>query len=167
VFRVSWLGAVVGLLTAITHSIYVMFSQRMASTHSPWTTLTYTMGFGAVTLLLMLGVSAPQNLMAVGAEPTPWLVVLGLAIGPTLCGYALFTAALRHVPGATAGLISVIEAPAATLLAVALLGERLELPQVLGMALVLGAIFVPTLARRAGDAMRSMSADRERPERAA
>lgn len=160
VFRVSWLGAVVGLLTAVTHSIYVMFSQRVAGTHSPWTTLTYTMGFGALTLLLMLGVSAPQNIGALGAEPTPWLVVLGLAIGPTLCGYALFTAALRHVSGTTAGLISVIEAPAATLLAVALLGERLEWPQVLGVGLVLGAIFVPAAARRLALAVRRVPADR-------
>lgn len=154
VFRVSWLGALVGLGTALTHSVYVLFGQRAAATHSPWTTLTYTMLFGTLTLLAMLLVSGPAQIGAIGPQPAAWLIVAALAIGPTLGGYALFTAALRHIPGGTAGLISVIEAPAATLLAVALLGERLEWPQALGMALVLGAIFVPRMSRLIGVAVR-------------
>jgi drug/metabolite transporter (DMT)-like permease len=147
VFRVSWLGAVVGIGTALAHSVYVLFGQRAASSYSPWTTLTYTMVFGALTLLAMVLIGAPGQLGAVGADPAPWLIVAALAIGPTLGGYALFTAALRHIPGRTAGLIAVVEAPAATLLAVLVLHERLEWPQVLGMALVLGAIVLPRAVR--------------------
>ncbi|HWQ15606.1 MAG TPA: DMT family transporter, partial [Roseiflexaceae bacterium] len=147
VLRVSWLGALVGIGTALAHSVYVLFSQRVAGTHSPWTTLTYTMLFGALTLLVMLLVGAPQHLGAVGASPAPWLMVAALAVGPTLGGYALFTAALRHIPGRTAGLIAVVEAPAAALLAVLVLGERLEWQQVVGMALVLGAIVLPRAVR--------------------
>jgi drug/metabolite transporter, DME family len=154
VFRVSWLGALVGLLTALTHSVYVVAGQRAVASRSPWTTLTYTMLFGTLTLLVLLLVSGPQQIGAIPAEPAPWLILAVLAVGPTLGGYALFTAALRYIPGGTAGLISVIEAPVATLIAVALLGERLEWPQVLGMALVLGAILTPRAARWAHDAVR-------------
>ncbi len=151
VFRLNWLGAAIGVLTAITHSVYVLSSQRAVSSYSPWTTLTYTMLFGSLTLAVMALLIAPTQLLAIGTTPTPWLIAAGLAIGPTLGGYALFTMALKHIPGRTAGLIAVIEAPIGTLIAVVLLGERLEWQQVAGIALILGAIALPqlgSLARR-------------------
>lgn len=150
VLRVSWLGAAVGLLTALTHTVYVLVGQRTASSISPWATLAYTMTFGSLTLLVIALVgdivmpSARPYLWAVDA-PMAWMILAVIAIGPTLGGYALFTMALRHIPGRVAGLISVIEAPVATLIAVALLGEHLELAQVAGMGMILFAIVLPRL----------------------
>jgi DME family drug/metabolite transporter len=172
VFRVSWLGALVGLLTAMTHTVYVLYSQRSVRTRSPWTSLSYTMLFGTLTLLALLGGAAlfgvatgaaqPLQVFAVGqglsdqmagvapalSSWAPWLVLVGLSLGPTLGGYGIFTAALRHIPARVASLIVVIEAPISTLLAVWLIGEHLEWPQILGMALILGAIGVPGLLER-------------------
>jgi drug/metabolite transporter (DMT)-like permease len=145
VLRVSWLGALVGLSTGITHAGYVLFSQRAVQSHSPWVSLAYTMLFGALALLAMNLTLAPRHMFAVGDTALPWLVLLALALGPTLGGYVLFTAALRHIPGRVASLIAVIEAPASALLAALFLGERLEWPQLLGMALILGAIGLPRL----------------------
>jgi drug/metabolite transporter, DME family len=147
VLRVSWLGALVGLSTGITHAGYVLFSQRAVQSHSPWVSLAYTMLFGTLALLAMNLILAPQQLFAIGDTPLPWLVLLALALGPTLGGYALFTAALRHVPGRIASLIAVVEAPAAALLAALFLGERMEWRQLLGLALILGAIGLPRLVR--------------------
>lgn len=162
VFRVSWLGAVIGLMTALTHTVYVLFNQHSVQTRSPWTSLSYTMLFGSITLLALLIAaqllqvfnptpeSAPaQSPFFLGTGWLPWLVVLALALGPTLGGYAIFTQALRHIPARVASLIVVIEAPVSTLIAVWLLGERLEWPQVLGMVLILGAIALPRLLERA------------------
>jgi drug/metabolite transporter, DME family len=101
--------------------------------------------FGALALLAMNLTLAPQQMFAVGNTALPWLVLLALALGPTLGGYALFTAALRYVPGRVASLIAVVEAPASTLLAVLFLGERLDWPQLLGLGLILGAIGLPRL----------------------
>jgi DME family drug/metabolite transporter len=155
VLRVSWLGTLVGLGTGLTHAGYVLFSQRSVETKSPWTSLAYTMLFGAIALLILwlisgaVGATAAAEtaniVRAVGDNATPWLALLILALGPTLGGYALFTIALRYMPGRIASLIVVIEAPMSVLLAVALLGERLEWPQMLGMALILGSIGLPRL----------------------
>ena len=158
VFQVSWLGAVVGLMTALTHTVYVLFNQHSVQNRSPWTSLSYTMLFGSITLLgLLLGAQLLQSFKPtpqavataspffIGNGWLPWLVIIGLALGPTLGGYAIFTQALRYIPGRMASLIVVIEAPISTLLAVWLLHERLEWPQVLGMALILGAIGLPRL----------------------
>jgi DME family drug/metabolite transporter len=145
VLRVSWLGALVGLSTGLTHAGYVLFSQRAVRSHSPWVSLAYTMLFGSLALLLLNLVLAPAQLFGIGNRAGPWLLLLVLALGPTLGGYVLFTAALRYIPGRIASLIAVIEAPAAALLAVLTLGERMEWPQLLGLVLILAAIGLPQL----------------------
>jgi drug/metabolite transporter, DME family len=151
VLSVSWVGALVGLSTGMAHAGYVLFSQRAVQSHSPWTSLTYTMLFGALALLLMLLISAlggspggrPSEAFVAGMTPAAWLVLLLLALGPTLGGYALFTSALRYIPGRVASLIAMIEAPASALMAALLLKERMEWPQLLGLALILAAAGLP------------------------
>jgi drug/metabolite transporter (DMT)-like permease len=155
VFQVSWLGTLVGLATGMTHAGYVLYTQRSVENRSPWTSLTYTMLFGSIALLALWygsaafgaaeAVGATSVVGAVGDTAAPWLALLVLALGPTLGGYALFTAALRYLPGRIASLAVMIEAPASVLLAVSFLGERLEWPQTLGMALILGAVGLPRL----------------------
>jgi drug/metabolite transporter, DME family len=163
--RFSWFGILIGLLTALTHTVYVLFSQRSVQSRSPWTSLTYTMVFGSLTLLLLLGgITLWGALSGQPAQPAStgvfylgehdgkqwlaWLILIGIALGPTLGGYGLFTATLQHLPGRIASLIVVVEAPIASLLAFWLVGERLEWPQLLGMALILGAIVLPSALDR-------------------
>jgi len=158
IFQVSWLGALVGLLTALTHTVYVLYSQRSVQTRSPWTSLTYTMLFGALTLLVLLVASVGWNVMInspeplqvfhVGSDWLPWLVLVFLSLGPTLGGYGIFTAALRFIPGRVASLIVVVEAPISSLIAVWLVGEHLEWPQIIGMLLILSAIGLPSVLDR-------------------
>ncbi|HMQ34734.1 MAG TPA: DMT family transporter [Chloroflexaceae bacterium] len=150
VLRVSWVGTLVGIVSAVAHAGYVLFNQRAMTRHSPWLSLALTMSFGSLALLaLAAAVNGPASLAQVGPGLTPWMIVLGLSLGPTLAGYALFTSCLRHLPGRVASLIMVIEAPLATLAAVLLLGERLEPAQVVGMALILAAAVLPGLGLRA------------------
>lgn len=167
VLQVSWLGTLVGLATGLTHAGYVLYSQRSVESRSPWTSMTYTMLFGSIMLLILWygsaafgateAVGAASVVRAVGATATPWLALLVLALGPTLGGYALFTLALRYIPGRLASLAVMIEAPVSVLLAVIFLGERLEWPQLLGIALILGAIGLPRLL--AGDERQASTAD--------
>jgi drug/metabolite transporter (DMT)-like permease len=150
VLRVSWLGVIVGIGSALTHAGYVLFNQRALDRHSPWLSLALTMAFGSLTLLLLVSVvDGPATLFQIGSGFMPWLLLLGLSLGPTLGGYALFTISLRHLPGRIASLIVVIEAPIATLAAVLLLGERIVPIQILGMVLILFAAVLPGLRLRA------------------
>lgn len=152
IFQLNWLGTLVGICTALTHAIYVLVSQRSVQSYSPWTSLTYTMLFGSLTLLAinLLRPVVPGSvhpILTVG-DTTAWLVLLGIALGPTLGGYALFTAALRHIPGPVASLVVVLEAPLSTLLSVLLVGARLEWLHVVGIGLILGAVTLPQLLAR-------------------
>lgn len=149
VWQTTWLGLLVGLGSAATHAVYVLFNQRSIAKHSPWVGLTLTMVFGTLTLLVLtLVFNGPAGVIAVEPSPWPWLLMLAIALGPTLGGYALFTSSLRYIPGWAASLIVVLEIPTATLLAVALLGERLAWPQILGMLLILTAAILPGLPLR-------------------
>jgi drug/metabolite transporter (DMT)-like permease len=146
VLRVSWVGTLVGVASAATHAGYVLFNQRAVQHHSTWLSLGLTMSFGAIVLLFLgLLIDGPAPMVQVGEGSAPWLILLVLALGPTLGGYALSTTALRHLPGRIVSLVLVIEAPLATLAAVLLLGERLEPAQLLGMALILVAAVLPGL----------------------
>lgn len=155
VLRVSWLGTLVGLCTGIVQAGYVLYNQRAMQTKHPITALTYTMLFGALALLALwlvcgaLGVASASNLSglasAVGTGWEPWLILIILALGPTLGGYALFTSALRHLPGSVASLVIMLEAPVSVLMTVVFIGERLEWPQMIGMACILSASVLPRL----------------------
>jgi drug/metabolite transporter, DME family len=125
---------------------------------SPLTSLSYTILFGTLTLLVLLGSAAgwaayigdanPLRVFEVGRGTWNWPILIILALGPTLGGYGIFTSSLRHVPARIASLIVVIEAPIATLLAVWLVGERLEMLQIVGIGCILGAIILPTMLER-------------------
>lgn len=149
VLQMSWPGVLVGIGSAVTHAGYVLFNQRAVSRHSPWISLALTMSFGTLTLLgLNAVVLGLPSLSHVGTGALPWLVLLGLALGPTLIGYALFTISLRHISGQTASVIMVIEAPIATLAAVLLLGERINTLQSLGILAIIAAAALPGLNLR-------------------
>jgi DME family drug/metabolite transporter len=146
VLQTSWQGILVGICTGMAHAGYVLVSQRVVSRTSPWVSLMWTMFFGSLVLLVLtLVLQGPQTLFAVGEGALPWISLLILALGPTLGGYGLFTLSLRHIPAPIASLLVIIEAPISSLIAVFFLNESLIWPQVVGMALVFLAAFLPTL----------------------
>jgi drug/metabolite transporter (DMT)-like permease len=149
--KLNWLGIVVGLLTAFLQAGYVLYTQKAVRTVNPWASLGVTMGTGALALLVVLlaaplavGNAAAPGIFAVG-DVTAWLILIALAIGPTLGGYALFNLSLQHIPASIGGLILVLEAPTASAIAILFLGEQLVTPQYAGMALIFVSILLPTL----------------------
>lgn len=153
--KLNWLGIVVGLTTAVLQAFYVLYTQKAVRTVNPWASLGITMATGSLTLLAMLiaaplvvGEAAAPSIFAVG-DLTAWLILLALAIGPTLGGYALFNLSLQHIPASTGGLILVLEAPVASAIAILFLGEQLMALQYVGMALIFVSILLPTLTKKA------------------
>lgn len=141
----NWIGILCGIGTGVSQAGYTLFSQRALQQSQPWPTLTWTMLFGALALLLT---QRPDTVLAVGSSPWPWLVLAAVAIGPTLGGYVCYTMALRSLPGGVAGTIVTIEAPLATLLSAGLLGEWLSWPQIVGMLCILLGVVLPQLHDR-------------------
>ncbi len=153
--KLNWLGIVVGLTTAVLQAFYVLYTQKAVRTVNPWASLGITMATGSMSLLVMLlaaplvvGQAAAPGIFQVG-DLTAWLILLALAIGPTLGGYALFNLSLQHIPATTGGLILVLEAPTASAIAILFLGEQLVALQYAGMMFIFVSILLPTLWKRA------------------
>lgn len=143
-WRTSWQGTLIGVASAISQAVYVMFNQRFIKSVNPFASLGYQMLFGAIAIGALILIVDPSQLTALGG-PNVLPILFFLSIGPTLGGYGFFNLAMRYVPGKVAGLISVMEVPFASLLSFLLFREALSLPQYFGMILVLIASVLANL----------------------
>jgi drug/metabolite transporter (DMT)-like permease len=69
-----------------------------------------------------------------------WIVLVGVAVVPTMLALTTFLAGLSRVGAARAALLSTWEPVVTVVLAIALLGDRFSPPQVVGAVLVLGSV---------------------------
>ena len=137
-WQVNPAGILIGLGTGVAFACYSL-AGRFASS---WTVTAYGFLFAAGGLAL---VQRPATLFSLGTEWRGWALLLFLAVGPSLVGYALYTHSLRDLPASTAGLIAALEPAFAALMAVVFLGELLVLTQWFGVALILGAVVLVQL----------------------
>lgn len=136
--RLNPLGIIAGVGIGVGFAFYSLFGKLSAPRHSPWTATVYSFGFGAFFLLLT---QRPTQLISMGNAPLGWLTLFVLAPGPTLGGYALYTASLRYLPVSVASLIATLEPVITAIMAFFLLGERLGTVQLVGaLLIILGVI---------------------------
>lgn len=120
-----------GLGAGATYALYTMFSKVATRRYGPSTVLFGSFAFAS----LALGLAAPPHLPFVRA-PEHTLALLALGVVPTMIPYALYVRGLRELRASTAAMLASVEPVVAVLLAAGLLHERLDLFQVVGMALV-------------------------------
>lgn len=133
-------GLVYALLAALTYGVLTVFSKRAVVCLGGFRLALVQMTTAAV-------VVAPLAVHARWGAPHPkwlWLVVLGVVFTAGLS--TAFLAALRHLPAATAGVLSYVEPVSATALAWIVLHEAPSALGVAGGALVLAAGIMVTWA---------------------
>ena len=142
--RVNLPGVMLGLVAAAFFAFYVLRASTLARRLNTWTILVY--GFGAGCLLW-----AAFDVISSTRLPTDWriwavMALLGL-IG-TLAAHGLFVLALRTIRPSSAGIVATAEPVFAGLIAFLVLGDRLQLLQVFGAAVIVAGI----IAVQAGSA---------------
>jgi drug/metabolite transporter (DMT)-like permease len=153
-WQVNALGILTGLLTGLTYAGYTLLG-RSASQRgiNSWTTLLFSFTFAVPFLLLYnqfperlpAGV-ASANLFWLDGEWVGWLVLIVLAVGPTIAGFGLYIVSLSYLPASVVNIIATLEPVMTGLLAFILLGERFSGPQWIGSALILGGILIIRLS---------------------
>ncbi len=143
--QLSLPGVLCGLASGLTYASYTVFA-KYANKQSPWTSVTYSLIFGTLFLLPLQFVQIP-GLSGAGLAPVlennaVWIFVLGLSLGPTLGSYALYTAALQHVPASNASLVATIEPVVAAVGGFWLFGQTLTPLQIVGAVLIIGGALV-------------------------
>jgi drug/metabolite transporter (DMT)-like permease len=139
-------GIIIGILSAFGFALYSLMGK--AAAHRQINSWTATLGaFSTATVILLptalimgvvgqatapSGETARYGLFSLGANWGGWLILLILAVVPTLGGFGLYTASLAYLPAGTANLLATLEPVLTTLLAYVLLNESLSVPQFIG-----------------------------------
>src|SRR5215510_151016 len=129
-------GVLLAFAAGLAYALYVLAAKAALrrSAALPATALTFTIGAVLLTPALAW-TDAPWTQLALG---WPWLLYLG---GVATAGaYAIYTIGLRSVPASAAGVTTLLEPLTATILGVALFGERLGAAGAAGALLLLAAL---------------------------
>lgn len=145
-------GVALGLLAGAAYALYAYASSRAIQAGQPSRGMMGAMfGVGAVLLVPVLLVTGAPLLQSWST-----VAIAGyLAVGPMFVAYLLFGIALRTVRSSSATTIALLEPVIATVLAVLVVGERLEAVGWIGLALVLAGLAILVTARqqpKSGDA---------------
>lgn len=140
-------GILLGLVAGLSYALYTYASSRAIRSGQPAGAIMGGMfGLGAIALLpvlLLTGAPLLQSASSVG-------IAAYLALGPMFVAYLLFGVGMRTLRSSTATTITLLEPFVATLLAVIVVGERLDAVGWIGLILILVAVTVLATARRPG-----------------
>lgn len=139
------IGVALGLLAGAAYALYTFTSAEViARGHSSRATMGAVFGLGAIPLLVVL--------IATGAPilgSTANLTIVGyLALGPMFLAYVLFGQGLRRLRSSTVTVITLLEPLVATLLAILIVGERLDPLGWVGLGVILVGVTILSPARR-------------------
>jgi drug/metabolite transporter (DMT)-like permease len=132
-------GVVLGLLSAVFYSAYILTGKRVLENVDPWLA-TAVIAISAGVAYLLFGLAAGSY--ASPPSLTAWLAVLGLALISTVVGAGAFLAGLRLTDPGRASLISTLEPVSTAILAALIFAELLGPSQLAGGALVIGSVLV-------------------------
>ena len=132
------LGLLAGIGTGFTWGTYALVGHFTGRYYSGWTSLFYAFLFGALLLLPLQLVGG--ELFALQLPAQGWAILLLLALGPTLCGFALYTLGLARMPAGVATLIGTLEPVFTIVWAYFLFAEQLNPAQALGAGLILWSV---------------------------
>jgi DME family drug/metabolite transporter len=137
-------GLLIGLGSGMCYAATTLFGKvaTNAEKRSSATILFYTFFFATLGLLVWAFFSEGPGRIIPDMDGTGWLLLVGLSIGPTLGGYGLNIAGLRHLPAALVSMLNTLEPPITALLAWALLSQVLSGLQWLGTGLIVGGVLL-------------------------
>ncbi|MGH8961737.1 MAG: DMT family transporter [Jatrophihabitantaceae bacterium] len=142
------IGILASLGSGLGYAGTTLLNRRLVRDGEPLLLTASTSAIGAVVLLplaLPIGMALPADAIANG-----WLIYIGLV--STVAAYGLFYSGLRSVSSEVAGVLTLLEPLAATVLAAIFLHERLTGAGLVGAALLIIAIAVLYARRPEADA---------------
>ena len=151
-------GVLAGVLSGLSYALYSLMG-RYASQRgvNPWTSLLYIFAIGSVFMLaanlgigrfLPGGARTPADMFWLGDAWAGWLVLLVLAMVPTLMGFGLYNVSLHYLPSSVANLILTSEPIVTSVIAYFMFGEMLTPIQILGAVLILAGVVLIRLTRK-------------------
>lgn len=140
----SMIGILLGLLSAVSYSLFVIFSGRAARTVHP----VQRSGIMAAGSLILVFLMLPPHFLWNGSLThglTSWALLLALfgIVIPTL----FLTIGVPHTGASLASILGAVELPTAVFMSGTVLGEPVTALQWLGVLIILSGIALPELSR--------------------
>lgn len=135
--NVSILGIIFGLLSSMLFVLYFFITKRLRNTYTNWTLILYGDFIGTLTLSFIV-VSHFSEI--VKYPPQLWLLIVAIACFSSLIGYLLYSYALKYVESSKGSILTVMEPLAIAIMSALILKEKIEFPQIAGIALTLVGI---------------------------
>lgn len=145
-FKFDALGIAIGALSGITYAAYnILTKLALARGCSAISATIYGFLFMSLTALIF---ASPADVFSHAAERAALTVplLIGLGIFTFVLPYFLYTLSMRDLSAGTASALGIIEPMAACVFSFALLGEKLDVFSVIGILLILGAVFMLSIS---------------------
>ncbi len=157
-WQVNPIGIITGLLSGLAFAGYsLMGKAAFRRSIYPWTTMLYAFTFAVPFLMIYnlsykffpVGVGDP-NFFWLGGAFWGWIILIVLAVGPTIGGYGLYTLSLSFLPASVANLIATLEPAMTAVLAYFILNELFTGPQWIGSILIICGVVILRLSESNG-----------------
>lgn len=133
---------------SVFYAGYLMTTQRIRSRVDTQTFMTFSVIANIIVLFLL---NLTMGTKLVGYSGSTWMTLLGLGIISHLCGWLAINYALGHLKAAPVSVTLLGQTIVTTILAIPLLGEYLNIQQILGgIAVLIGIYIVNTRQHSAG-----------------
>jgi drug/metabolite transporter (DMT)-like permease len=142
----SLAGDLLALAGAMTMSLYHVIGRGL---RAALPLDAYVLGVWSTAAATLAGLSLAARVSLAGYPPRTYLLLLALAVVPTLGGHGLVNRALRHLPAPTVGLFLLGEPVGATILAYLFFHEVPSAWTLAGGAVVLSALVLLVTAEKA------------------
>lgn len=133
----SGAGLVSGLLSAVAFALYSIMSGAVMKRYPPQTVVFYAFLFAAV---FWNTLQAPFSAFAIGYGSDQWLKIIFIGIFGTVVPFIFYNQGIRKIGATHTSVAATMEPVLAGMMSYALLGETLEVPQLVGAGLVIAAI---------------------------
>ena len=130
---VSLIGTIFGLTAGLSYAAFIFGFKNASASGRPQAVL--TMAFLAFCIVLLFFADRNQAASVVTSSDVGWFILLGL-VGAGL-SFIFYVIGIRWTAPSTASMVAMVEPVTASLFGVLLLGDYLDLIQLLGMALIL------------------------------
>ncbi len=151
------LAIAVGLLSGFLFALYSLGGKEAARRGlDSWETMFFSFALASLFLLglnLLAGAAGTMGLagrILPQLPPVGWLLLVGLALVPTLLGYGFYNLSMRYLPVGIANLIATLEPAFTAAEAYLLLGEVMSLAQAGGSLLIIAAVVIVQAGEGAG-----------------
>ena len=142
--RMNWVGIVSAVSSALCFAAYTLLGEKGMHRYTPWTVLFYAFFFAAISWHLFY---PPFHYLRAGYTLGQWGWMFYISVMGTVLPFALFFMGINLIRSTRASITATLEPISAGLFAYLFLGEGLASLQVVGGAMVVGAIVLLQLKR--------------------